>query len=105
MYIELDPGFAAPQAALGFSLYYEVVGGLVGDPGDRLSRALEHARAAIAADERNAFGHAVLGRILLLQGAHDASIAACETSLALNPNYANAHFGPLLSGLFLSHGL
>jgi adenylate cyclase len=91
--IALEPGFAAPHAALGFSLYYEVVGGLVGDPGDRLTRAFEAARAAIAADERDAFGHEVLGRILLLHGEHDASIAAHQTSLALNPNYANAHYG------------
>jgi tetratricopeptide (TPR) repeat protein len=28
-----------------------------------------------------------------LHGEHDASIAAHETSLALNPNYANAHYG------------
>jgi adenylate cyclase len=91
--IELDPGFAAPHAALGFSLYYEVVGGLVADPGDRLSRALEEARAAIAADEWDAFGHEVLGRVLLLHGEHDASLAAHEASLALNLNYANAHYG------------
>jgi adenylate cyclase len=91
--IALDSGFAAPHAALGFSLYYVVVGGLVSDPGDRLSRALEEARAAIAADERDAFGHEVLGRILLLHGEHDASITAHETSLGLNPNYANAHYG------------
>ncbi|MFQ5565206.1 MAG: adenylate/guanylate cyclase domain-containing protein [Paracoccaceae bacterium] len=91
--IELEPGFAAPHAALGFSLYYEVVGGLVSDPGDRLSRALDEARAAVAADEWNAFGHEVLGRILLLQGEHEASIAAHETALELNPNYANAHYG------------
>ncbi len=91
--IELDPAFAAPHAALGFSLYYEVLGGLISDPGDRLSRALEEAKAAVAADEWNAFGHAVLGRILLLHDEHDASIAAYETSLELNPNYANAHYG------------
>ncbi len=91
--IELEPGFASPHAALGFSLYYEVVGGLVSDPGDRLSRALKEARAAIAADEWNAFGHTVLGRILLLHDEHDASIAAYETSLALNPNDANTHYG------------
>ena len=48
---------------------------------------------SVAADERNAFGHEVLGRILLLQGEHVASIAAHETSLELNPNYANAHYG------------
>ena len=70
-----------------------MVGGLVSDPGDRLSRALEEARAAIAANERDAFGHEVLGRILLLHGEHDASIAAPETSLGLNPDYANAHYG------------
>ena len=35
----------------------------------------------------------MLGRILLLQGEHDASIAAHETALKLNPNDANAHYG------------
>jgi tetratricopeptide (TPR) repeat protein len=58
-----------------------------------LTRALAEARAAVAADEWDAFGHEVLGRILLLHGEHDASIAAHEASLALNPNYANAHYG------------
>jgi adenylate cyclase len=91
--IDIEPSFAAPHAALGFSLYYEVVGGLISDPGDRLSQALEEARVAIAADEWSAFGHTVLGRILLMHDEHDASIAAYETSLALNPNYANAHYG------------
>ncbi|MEJ2122734.1 MAG: tetratricopeptide repeat protein, partial [Alphaproteobacteria bacterium] len=91
--IDLEPDFAAPHAALAFSLYYEVLGGLVSDPGDRLSRALSEARAAVAADERDAFGHEVLARILLIHGDHDASIAAHETSLVLNPNYANAHYG------------
>jgi adenylate cyclase len=91
--IEFDPDFAAPHAARAFSLYYEVVGGLISDPGDRLARALDEARAAIAADEWDAFGHEVLGRILLLHGQHDASLAAHETSLVLNPNYANAHYG------------
>ena len=91
--IELEPEFAAPHAALAFSLYYEVVGGLVTDPGDRLSHALSEVRAAIAADQWDAFGHEVLGRILLLQGEHDASIAAHETALKLNPNDANAHYG------------
>jgi adenylate cyclase len=101
--IELEPAFAAPHAALGFSLYYEVVGGLVSDPGDRLSRALDEARAAIAADEWDAFGHEVLGRILLLHGEHDASIAAHETSLKLNPNYANAHYGLAFALCFTGH--
>ncbi len=91
--IELEPAFAAPHAALGFSLYYEVVGGLIGDPGDRLARARKAASIAIAADEWDAFGHEVLGRILLLYGEHGASIGAHKTSLSLNPNYANAHYG------------
>jgi TolB-like protein len=90
--IELEPEFAAPHTALAFSLYYEVVGGL-SDPADRLSQALSEVRAALAADEWNAFSHEVLGRILLLLGQHDASIAAHEAALKLNPNDANAHYG------------
>jgi adenylate cyclase len=91
--ITMEPGFAAPHAAIAFSLYYEVVGGLNADPGDRLARAFTAAQAAVAADEWDAFGHEVLGRILMLRGEHEASLTAHRTSLRLNPNYANAHYG------------
>ncbi len=91
--INLDPDFAPPRAALAFSLYYEVLGGLASDHGDRLPQALKEARAAIGADDRDAFAHEVLGRILLVHGEHEASISAHETSLQLSPNYANAHYG------------
>jgi adenylate cyclase len=37
-------------------------------------------------------GHSVLGHILLLQREHDASIAAHERALSLNPNHVNWRF-------------
>jgi adenylate cyclase len=98
--IEFDPNFAPPHAALGYALYYEVIEGLVSAPDDWLSRAIEGAKTAVTLDERDFFGHMVLGRLLLVDGEYDASIAACGTALALNPNDANAHYGQGLALCF-----
>jgi adenylate cyclase len=98
--IEFDPNFAPPHAALGYALYYEVIEGLASAPDDWLSRAKQAAKSAISLDERDSFGHMVLGRLLLVNGEYDASIAACDTALALNPNDANAHFGQGLTLCF-----
>jgi adenylate cyclase len=99
--IEFDPNFAPPHAALGYSLYYEVIEGLVTASDDWLLRAIEAAKTAVSLDERDSFGHMVLGRLLLVDGEYDASIAACDTALALNPNDANAHYGQGLTLCFV----
>ena len=98
--IESDPNFAPPHAALGYALYYEVIEGLVSAPDSWLARAIEAARTAVALDERDSFGHMVLGRLLLATGEYDASIAACDTALELNANEANAYFGKGLTICF-----
>jgi adenylate cyclase len=98
--IELDPNFAPAHAALGYALYFEVSDGLVSAPDDQITRALEAAKTAVALDERAAFGHIVLGRVLLAHGEFDASIAANATALAFNPNNANAHYGEGLAQCF-----
>jgi adenylate cyclase len=91
--IEVDPNFGPAHAALAYAVYYEVIEGLVSAPDDWISRALEAARTAVILDERDSFGHMVLGRVLLAHGELDASTAACEMALELNPNDANAHYG------------
>jgi adenylate cyclase len=98
--IESDPNFAPPHAAFGYALYFEVIEGLVSAPDDWLSRAIEAAKTAVTLDERDCFGHMVLGRLLLVDGKYDASIGACDTAIALNPNDANAHYGEGLTLCF-----
>ena len=58
-------------------------------PPDSLKRAAELASRALELDEGCADAHALLGYYHLLQGAHDAAIAAGERAVALNPNHAD----------------
>ena len=98
--IEVDPNFGPAHAALAYALYYEVIEGFVSTPDDWISPALEAARTAVILDERDAFAHMVLGRLLLAHGEFDASIAECDSALAFSPNNANACYGQGLSLCF-----
>jgi tetratricopeptide (TPR) repeat protein len=67
--------------------------GFGADPTPALGEAREAAEKAVILDGDDAFSHAVVGRVHLMLGEHDAAISACETALALNPNLANARYG------------
>jgi adenylate cyclase len=58
-----------------------------------LDKAFEAARRAVALDDKDAMGHAVLGRIYTGRGEHASSIAELETGLRLNPSLSWAHYG------------
>jgi adenylate cyclase len=63
-------------------------------PGESvLDRAFEPARRAVALDDKDAMGHAVLGRIYTARGEHAPAIAELETALRLNPSLSWAHYG------------
>ena len=91
--IALDPDFAQPHGALAYSILTDVLVGFVSEPGDRLSRAPEAAKTAVALDDKHWFSHYALGRAFMMLGVHDAAIEEQETALALNPNAALAHYG------------
>ena len=91
--IELDPGFAQPHAALAYSLLTDLLVGLVSDPGDRLTRAHEAAKAAVALDDKHWFSH-----YAAWPGVHDAGRARRGDRGAGNgngtqSNAALAHYG------------
>ena len=54
---------------------------------------MKAARKALAADQRNAVAYFSIGRIYMMQGKQDDAIAALETSVELNPSFAQAHHG------------
>ena len=58
-----------------------------------LAAGFEAAKKAVALDDKDSVGYFALGRILMMRGEHDASIAALEKSLALNPNFAQSYHG------------
>jgi tetratricopeptide (TPR) repeat protein len=53
-------------------------------------RAIELARQAVRLNPRFAAAHALLGKLLLVEGQHDTAISALEQAIALRPNYTPA---------------
>ena len=67
--------------------------GLSEDPDRQLKEGKVLAKKAVELDPRDAIGYFALGRIHMVQGNHDDSIAALKYSLELNPNFAHSYFG------------
>ena len=89
--IELDPNFAPAHAGLAYAIYLSFVLGFVADPASVLGEARAAAERALTLDGDDALAHAMVGRVHLMIGEHDAAISTYETALALNPNLAMAH--------------
>ncbi len=91
--IELDPSFASAYAGLGYALYVYIILGVSPNRREDIDRAFEAGKTAVRLDERDPFGWAALARAHLLRVEHEAAIAASDTAIALNPNFAQAHCG------------
>ena len=83
--IELDPNFAPAHAGLAYAIYLSFLLGFVADPASVLGEARAAAHRAFTLDGDDALAHAMMGRVHIMLGEHDAAISACETALALNP--------------------
>jgi TolB-like protein/class 3 adenylate cyclase len=89
--IELDPGYAAAYAALGWTFLNTVLYGWGGSPSSELRRAEELARKATALDDASIEGHRLLARVLLMRRNHDLAVLELERAISLNPNDANSY--------------
>ena len=89
--IETDPGFARAHAYLSYSRYMTVILGWADDPQAQLAEGLEDAKRAIQNDDKDAAAYFAAGRIYMMMGDHDKSIASIKTALELNPNFAHAN--------------
>jgi len=87
---QADPNFAPAYAYYAYSCYQTVIMGYADDPEANLQEGLDAARRALKCDDRDAISYFALGRILMMQGDHDGSIAALRKSLDLNPSFAQA---------------
>ena len=56
------------------------------DPDETLAADMTAAKRALALDDKDAVAYFAAGRLHMMLGEHDASIAALETSLTLDPN-------------------
>ena len=90
---ELDPAFAPAHAYRGYVHYQSVVMHWSKDFKTSLDEGMKAARKALAADQRDAVAYFSIGRIYMMQGKQDDAIAALETSVELNPSFAQAHHG------------
>ena len=60
---DLDPNFSQPFAALGYTLYLQIVFSYSESPLQTLDEALQFANKAIALDDKEALAHHSLGRV------------------------------------------
>jgi adenylate cyclase len=90
---ELDPNFSTAHAYLCYAYYEGVVMGWPDDPEHHLALGMKAARRALQIDDKDPVGYFAIGRIHMMQGDHDASIGALETSIRLNPSFSQAHHG------------
>jgi len=90
---ELDPTFATAHAYQSYSLYLEVMLGFAEKPEDTLEAAFTAAKKALALDDKDPVAYFALGRVYMLRGEHDASVAELEKAVDLSPSFAMAHHG------------
>ncbi|MFP6744972.1 MAG: tetratricopeptide repeat protein [Alphaproteobacteria bacterium] len=90
---ELYPDFAAAHAYEAYNHYIDVIVGFAASRENSLAAGFEAAKKAVALDDKDSVGYFALGSILMMRGEHNASIAALEKSLALNPNFAQSYHG------------
>ena len=103
--IRLDPGFARAHAILGWAHHIEGSNGWGDDPDRPFDKALEHARAAVAADPNEPWGHCVLGFTQWWRdGDRDFRRGLEEVRLAVRLNPSNAHFRMIVGATFAYMG-
>jgi adenylate cyclase len=91
--IAADPNFALAYAYRSYCSYSLVIMGWADDPEHFLEAGMQSARKALSLDPREAVGYFAIGRIHMLRGEHQASIAALEKAIELNPNAFYAYHG------------
>ena len=91
--VMLDPTASSAHAGLVLALYYHVLFGFSTNRDTDLTKAMSHAKSAIALDESDAFAHFAASRVFIVRGDPESAIEASDRAITLNPSYALAHFG------------
>ncbi len=90
---DADPKFAPAHAYYAYCCYQFVILGTAEDPDALLQEGMAAAKMALQCDDRDAISYFAIGRIHMMLGDHDASIAALRKSIELNPCFAQAYHG------------
>jgi adenylate cyclase len=84
--IALDPDYAFAYGGLAYTHMGDIWFGISKSPTESLGRAIELGQKAVALDESEAIGHAVLGYFYTFARQFDKAVAHAERGLALDPN-------------------
>lgn len=103
MAIELEPNYARAHAVLAWALHTQGSNGWSDNPDRPFDGALKHAKAAVAADENEPWGHCTLGFTLWWRD-RDINRGLDEAQLAIQLNPSNAHFRMILGALLAYMG-
>jgi adenylate cyclase len=97
--LAIDPNYARAYAKLSYTYSTAWVQGIDSDYLNpiALDRALQFARKAVRLDPNLPLGQSQLGTVLTWMHQHDASVAAFERAIALNPNYSEWRFAMALT--------
>jgi adenylate cyclase len=87
--IDLEPDFAAAHGGLAASYMMPLWVGWEDSPHQALVKANEHTQRCLALDDTNAYAHAILGALSLVQRQWDKAITAGKRAVTLSPNSAN----------------
>ena len=90
---DLDPSFAPAYAYRSYVHYRNVILGWTEDTQRDLEEGMTLAKKALALDDKDPVAYFAVGRIHMMQGQHDDSIASLETAIELNPSFAQAYHG------------
>jgi TolB-like protein len=89
----LSPRFALPLAGLAYACFLKVTWHFVDDVESTLASGIAHAEAALALDDRDAFGHVVLGRLCMLAGEGARALQHLTMATEINPSFAQGFYG------------
>ena len=90
--IALDADFGLAHGYLAFAEFGHLVFSRSDNPEETLRNGMAAANKAVSLDRRDHFAHFALGRLLAISGDHAAAIQELETSIALNPNFAQGYY-------------
>jgi adenylate cyclase len=89
---ELDPGFASAYAWEAYAHYNAVIMAWSPNAQQSLENGMRVASKALTLDDKDPLGYFSAGRIYMMQGQHDESIASLKTAIELNPSFALAFY-------------
>jgi len=90
---QLDANFAPAYSFESYSHYLDAMLGFVETPDESIELAYKAAKNALALDDKDPAAYFALGRVCMMQGKHDDSVAELSRAVELSPSFALAHHG------------